>query len=188
MDNLSGQGYEIIIDYKGMRRPPSSDDEWQQHEWQILTYSWLRSKQPGSKPQVAGILFYLNELRPSGQDISELRSEILNNSTDILPSGDDRRLIEQWRPSMPIPELSSVFREERSIRIIPINEINVPHSVKQFDDTVSAIENSVMRESHGTGLNQSWPARPVLRTCTACDFKIFCPASGKVGKFQPTVP
>ena len=58
-----GEDYEIIIDYKGMKRPPyimtdeKSEDKWENHKQQILTYSWLRSKQEDSKPSVAGIIF-----------------------------------------------------------------------------------------------------------------------------------
>jgi len=66
--------YEIIIDYKGMRRPSAPSKEeylniqskmtngdldeseeysefkaWIQHEWQILTYAWLRKNQSDSQ-------------------------------------------------------------------------------------------------------------------------------------------
>lgn len=77
INNLTSPEYEIIIDYKGMRRPPQPsqlDNSWNYHEWQILTYAGLRSQQPHSKPIVAGILFYLNELVPSGIDLRKLKN------------------------------------------------------------------------------------------------------------------
>ena len=97
--------YEIIIDYKGMRRPsaPSKDDfseiqskmingdldnsdeyanfkAWIQHEWQILTYAWLRNNQKNSQKPVVGIIFYLNELVPSTDDLVAIREDLKNHS------------------------------------------------------------------------------------------------------------
>ena len=42
--NIDGDEYEVIIDYKGMRRPSNQrddDETWIRHKWQILTYAWL---------------------------------------------------------------------------------------------------------------------------------------------------
>ena len=47
--------FEVIVDYKGMRRPPirtsgSGPDYWNIYEWQLETYARLRSVQPGAGP------------------------------------------------------------------------------------------------------------------------------------------
>ena len=81
MDNLSSAEYEIIIDYKGMRRPATNDPNWQRHQWQVLTYAWLRSQQPQSRVIVAGIIFYLNELALSQEDMEILRQDVSHDQT-----------------------------------------------------------------------------------------------------------
>ena len=100
--------YEIIIDYKGMRRPSAPSKEelsqiqsfmengelfdseeyekykvWIQHEWQILTYAWLRKNQENSDKPIVGIIFYLNELVPSNDDLKAIKEDLLNDQTDI---------------------------------------------------------------------------------------------------------
>ncbi len=191
INNLASTEYEIIIDYKGMRRPPQPsqlDQTWDYHEWQILTYAGLRSQQPQSKPIVAGILFYLNELVPSGIDMRKLKSEVTNNATDIMPSGLDLQNIQNWqpRPKTQIPVLSLPFRESRSIRIIPTLPSYVQRSFQNFDTVVDEIENSVQSETRGQRITSCWKAVPNRGTCTACDFKTFCLSSAQPG--APTVP
>lgn len=66
-----------------MKRPSLKSNNWFYHQWQILTYSWLRSKQEDSKPIVAGIIFYLNELVPSTEDLIALKQDILNGCNDV---------------------------------------------------------------------------------------------------------
>jgi hypothetical protein len=66
--------FEVIIDYKGMRRPPvpkpgAKGSLWTQYEWQIQTYGELRRKQPDSLGVAAGVLLYVNELHPSRSDL-----------------------------------------------------------------------------------------------------------------------
>lgn len=187
---LSSSEYEIIIDYKGMRRPSlplKNENIWQYHEWQILTYSWLRSMQPDSKPIIAGIIFYLNELALSGEDMQALKSDIKNNSTDILPQKDDLSKILAWKRGDPVPTLSNDFLENRSIRIIPIDNKLIDGSLKEFDGVIDKIENSVLSEICGNTIKASWNTNPVERTCTACDFKTYCPNPAP-RKYYPTVP
>ena len=61
--------FEVIVDYKGTNRPSIGHKYWCQAEWQVQTYSWLRTKQRNSSPVVAGVLLYINELAPSGEDL-----------------------------------------------------------------------------------------------------------------------
>ncbi len=178
-----GDDYEIIIDYKGMKRPPTrvdnpkSEDKWENHKQQILTYSWLRSKQEGSKPIFAGIIFYLNELVPSKEDLVLIKEEIKNETTDIgyqKEYENDIALIENWQEDDKAPELSDKFKIDRSIRIINIDENEQKKALLKFDKVVSNIENSLIKEIKGCKIQDAWKAEADERTCTACDFKTFC--------------
>jgi hypothetical protein len=60
-----GSNCEIIVDYKGMRRPSTNDATLTQLDWQILTYAWLREQQPDAAPVIGGVLLFLNELDPA---------------------------------------------------------------------------------------------------------------------------
>lgn len=188
--NLVTPEYEIIIDYKGMRRPPSNDPNnltWRYHEWQILTYAWLRSRRPESKRIVAGLLFYLNELVPTRDDILSLKRELNNKQTDILPIGFDAQAINGWHSRIQLlPRLSTSLREQRSIRVIPVTDASIDSSLHNFDAVVSNIESSVLREIDGNPIRNCWASNPIERTCDACDFKTFCP--NPASNYTPTVP
>ncbi|HDL10022.1 MAG TPA: hypothetical protein ENG39_02050 [Candidatus Omnitrophica bacterium] len=185
--NLTSPEYEIIIDYKGMRRPSINDPAWEYHEWQILTYAWLRSQQPQSRPIVAGIVFYLNELALSQEDMKELQNDVANNRTDVMPQGVDLWAIQNWRRNTAPPVLSTPFREQRSIRIIPVNDSYIQNSLQQFDRVVGDIESCVLSEMSGSGILNSWRPHPIERNCTACDFRTFCPNPAP-RRYHPTVP
>lgn len=142
--------YEIIIDYKGTRRPPSEDPDdptWTHHEWQVLTYAWLRSQQPDSKPVAGALLFYLNELEQSREDTAQLQNEIEEGYTDMPPSGSDEMAIKEWEEGETPPDLTRPFKEERSLRIVPI--VDVETALAEFDATVADIERHVSEEMRG---------------------------------------
>lgn len=175
--------FEIIIDYKGMKRPPknyekSNNKSWLQHEWQLQTYSWLRSKQEGSKPIIAGVIFYLNELVPSKEDLFAIQQDIHNNITDIPRNKNeyksDIKLIENWDEDLKMPVLSEKFKIDRSFRIIHINETEREKALKEFDNVVENIEKSLIKEIKGCNIQYAWKANADERTCNACDFKTFC--------------
>ena len=173
--------YEIIIDYKGMKRPPcdvsgSGNENWDYHERQILTYSWLRQKQEGKKP-IAGIIFYLNELVPSIEDLKLIKEDLYYHLTDVGDSEeyrDDIELIENWSEDAEMPKLSEKFKIDRSIRIIPINENKINEALEKFDDVVEKIETSIIKEINGSKIQDAWNAEAEERTCSACDFRTFC--------------
>ena len=177
-----GDEYEIIIDYKGMKRPPIKSDRinnpWENHKQQILTYSWLRSQQEDSKPIFAGIIFYLNELVPSKEDLLLIQEELENDLTDDLIDYDnyieDINLILEWKEEDKAPELSDEFKIARSIRIINIDDEEIDSSLNKFDNVVFNIESSLIKEIDGTKIQDAWIAESDERTCSACDFKTFC--------------
>jgi len=187
IQQLGTTGYDIIIDYKGMRRPASISQLWQHHAWQVQTYCWLRTRQANTQPIAAAILFYINELNPSGEDLRLLKTEVANASTDVMPAGHDIRLINAWRPRQPAPALSQRYRELRSMRIVPIDEHAIQASLEEFDRVVHEIEASVLAETEGAAIRACWQTNPERRTCTACDFKTYCPNPAP-GPYPPTVP
>ena len=176
-----GDDYEIIIDYKGMKRPPvkmidsKAEDKWENHKQQILTYSWLRSKQEDAKPIVAGIIFYLNELVPSKEDLVLIKDEINNDLTDVGQKyQNDVDLINKWEEEDKAPELSDDFKIDRSIRIINVDEEEQGKALSKFDHVVADIENSLIKEMKGCKIQDAWKADSDERTCSACDFRTFC--------------
>lgn len=170
----SSDEFEIIIDYKGMKRPALSSDKWEHHEWQVQTYSWLRDRQKKSKPVLAGILYYINELYPSETGLQELQMDIENKDTDVAPSGDDYQKLMNWKPGEEIPEFSEEFRLRRSIRIIITQEDSIRSSLKNFDNTVEEIENCIRLEKDGKMLQDIWEGTPEKQKCKACDFNLYC--------------
>ena len=175
--------YEIIIDYKGMKRPPEKSitrytDSWQNHKQQILTYSWLRSRQEDAKPIFAGIIFYLNELVPSKEDLILIQEEIAQDRTDgdidYSEFASDVEMIMNWNEDDKAPELSEEFKIARSIRIINIDEKEIDNSLDKFDNVVFDIESALIKEIKGCKIQEAWKADSDERTCTACDFRTFC--------------
>ncbi len=191
MEESDIEEYEIIIDYKGMKRPPvkvsdpHSEDKWENHKQQILTYSWLRSKQEDSKKISAGIILYLNELVPSKEDLILIKDEIINDLTDIPQDSeflDDIKLILDWQEDDKMPNLSDEFKIARSIRFIEINEEEKRRALEKFDKVVSDIENSMIREMKGCKIQDAWKAEADKRTCSACDFRTFCKNNSDITK------
>jgi hypothetical protein len=174
-----------------MKRPPVkvlnplSEDKWENHKQQILTYSWLRAKQEDAANISAGIILYLNELVPSKEDLVLIKEEIRNNLTDI-PEGiefdEDVQRIEEWEEDDKAPALSEEFKMARSIRYIDINEKECEKALKKFDSVVEDIENSLVNEMKGCRIQDAWKAEADERTCLACDFKTFCKNNSDITK------
>ena len=174
-----------------MKRPPvkvantQSEDKWENHKQQILTYSWLRSKQEDSKNISAGIILYLNELVPSIEDLILIKEEIINDLTDV-PENDefyeDIQLILNWQEDDKMPNLSEEFKIARSIRFIEISEKERLKALKKFDRVVEDIENSLIKEMGGCKIQDAWKADADKRTCLACDFRTFCKNNSDITK------
>lgn len=182
-DFADGDEYEIIIDYKGMKRPAAESPDrinnpWENHEQQILTYSWLRKQQEDAKPIFAGIIFYLNELVPSKEDLLLIQDEIAHDLTDdeidYSRFVDDVERIMNWNEDEKAPELSDEFKIARSIRIINIDDALIDESLDKFDKVVFDIESSLIQEIKGCKIQDAWKGESDERTCKACDFKTFC--------------
>lgn len=180
--------YEVIVDYKGAQRPQISEGYWEQGEWQVQTYAWLRSRQPDALPIAAGILIYINELTPGNKEMENLKSGISNNTTDVLPEpgSADEQIIRMWRPGNDTEQLSLRFRLERAIRVIPITSESTRIALQSFDDVVRHAEENIIEEAQIGYIMHAWrPCSDDEDTCSACDFRHFCPS---VSEGYPTAP
>jgi len=171
--------FEVIVDYKGMRRPPINSEAWQLYEWQLQTYAWIREKQPGSLPIGAGLIIFMNELLPSKSDIRKLREDMANNSTDVRPANNSPDLNIVLRgPTGDTPfGLSWPFRLCRSLHLVGVQQRDQIVALDRFDRIVSEIEDSVSAELLSGSIGRSWPTNPVRETCVACDFRGICSTS-----------
>lgn len=179
VDKLGAQtgSFEIIVDYKGARRPPLDSPYWAQGDWQVQTYAWLRSQQRNSRKVLAGVLVYVNELLPSSEDIENLKSEIASGRADVIPpigSADDYQ-IRLSGPGSATPALSLEYRLNRAFRVIPITAASQDFSLTQFDSTVSEIEECVANEERSGTIASNWKANGNVDSCETCDFRFFCP-------------
>ena len=175
----SGQ-FEVIVDYKGSRRPEASESEtsyWQQHDWQVQTYSWLRTRQPNSLPVAAGVLLYINELAPGRDDLIELKNSRQRGTADVVPpeGTQDAYLLNTWRPGDTLPEFSESFRLDRAIRVIPVTSTSQEDAANHFDRVVSEIEMCVSNEADQGSIVANWQPCGDGESCAACDFRYFCP-------------
>lgn len=104
LSSIATQAYEVVVDYKGMRRPSIHDPEdpsgglWQHQEWQVLTYAWLRAQQPDAQRVKSGVLLYINELVPGVEDMDRLHEEVFGSGphTDLPPTGGDLQTLREW--------------------------------------------------------------------------------------------
>ena len=184
--------FEVIVDYKGARRPLTNENYWEQGDWQIQTYAWLRERQPEALRVVAGILIYINELTPGGTEMHALQRGLSNGSTDVVPEAGsrDEQIVNLWRDRMDTGQLSLDFRLRRAIRVIPISPNSIKRALDSFDDVVRQAEEDVMEEATGLDILQAWaPNCDDEATCVACDFRHFCPRpAGKSENYVITAP
>ena len=170
--------FEVIVDYKGARRPLTDEAYWEQGDWQVQTYAWLRARQPDALQVAAGILIYINELTPGGAEMQAIRRGLANNSTDVVPEAgsQDEQIVRMWREGMDTSQLSLAFRLRRAIRVIQTSSDSIERALSSFDDVVRQAEEDVVTESAGRDILQAWaPNCEDEATCAACDFRYFCP-------------
>lgn len=174
--------FEVIVDYKGMKRPEEKGSGlWNIYEWQVHTYASLR-KTLTSKPIIAGVLVYLNELVPTKTDFMNLRRAYREKKKDIiLPEfgSSDEKLLMGWKAkdaNEKPPLLSLDYRLKRAIRVIPITDKSIDKSLKEFDNTVGRIEKCMADEAKTGQVINSWERNADHEpTCEACDSKTYCP-------------
>lgn len=184
--------FELIIDYKGMRRPPirgagAKPTLWEIYGWQLQTYAHLRRAQEDHLPIAAGLILYLNELVPTKTDIDSLRKEIAVDTTDVRPESGSlaERQLARWR--QPGDLLPFEFRLARALRVVPVSDATVQDSLEQFDSVVTRIETCRGSELHGGKIIASWEKNPQDEaTCVACDSRTYCPAYP--GVTEPRLP
>jgi hypothetical protein len=182
--------FEVIVDYKGMARPALSDTLAADLRWQLLTYAWLRGRQPESYPVLAGILVFINELLPTADETRSFQRQVAATppDTDVLPHGADATALQEWRRRDGTLVLSEEFRLRRALRVVPISDAAIQESLTQFDDTVARIEASVAAEAGGNPVVQAWDANPNEQMCAVCDWRSFCPQAPPHFRTPHTAP
>lgn len=174
--------FEIILDYKGMRRPPNktgtgATDYWNIYGWQIQTYAHLRQSHEDSLPVAAGAILYINELDPTAGDLYTLKEEIAAGTTDVIPARGSKveTVLSEWRDKERLPLLPLEFRFERMMRLVNISPRSIEESLNAFDDVVARIETCRGRELVEGCVMQTWEKNASDEsTCTACDSKTYC--------------
>ena len=183
--------FEVIVDYKGAARPPvgtTAADYWQQHEWQIQMYAWLRARKVGALPVVAGIVLYVNELLPSATDVAKMQRQMQTKKTDVYPDrgSPDYYALTTARPGAAADRaLTEAFRIQRAIRVIPVTGASMEAAGSAFDGVVAEIENRIATEVACGDINGAWmPSCNDPDTCVACDSRYFCsqPAGTQPGQ------
>lgn len=197
--------FEVIVDYKGMRRPPtvggattdrSARKLWDVYAWQLQTYALLRSMQLDAQPVAAGVLVYLNELAPTFTDLNEWAQQTKQRRTDVpLPRGLDPQRVARGREVIRVngseatyefPQLPFAVRFARAVRVVAVNPTTVEHGAERFDEVVAHIETSKGAERRSGQARASWPPNPDEEaTCAACDFLVECPAKEHAGVKKP---
>jgi hypothetical protein len=186
--------FEIIIDYKGMRRSAYKTQGpgpglWDVYGWQIQTYAHLRSRQDDSLPVVAGVILYVNELLPTREDLLLLLDEIMTNITDVIPQkGSEAEVIlKKWQKALKerktgrqAPVLPVDYRLRRALRVVDVTEQTIKKSLRSFDQVVARIETCRGKEIYSGRVISTWEKNAEDEdTCTACDSRTFCPAYKK---------
>ena len=175
--------FEVIVDYKGMRRPSNKNGAghvglWEQYAWQLQTYGELRRRQPDALPVIAGIILYTNELFPTRGDLESLKREMTKGTTDVLPpkGSEAEKILRNWKIKDPLPNLPFEYRLARAVRVIPVDDQSISKALKAFDKVVQDIETCRGREVLGTAILGAWDRNSSdEKTCVVCDSRTFCP-------------
>ena len=152
--DLTGE-FEVIVDYKGTRRPDTGLNEWTDGEWQVRTLgSATSSGGAGGWPQASSFTS-TSSLRVKAIFLA-LRAALGAKRTDVGPVRDsDQRMLENWRPGAR-PEFSPEFLFRRAVRVIPVDDQSVLTATGAFDETVSRIETCVRQEEEAVSILQTW--------------------------------
>ena len=187
--------FEVILDYKGARRPPFGGNPTHNYsavyDWQLQTYAHLRSRQEGSRPVLAAGLLFLNELLPARADLTRLVEEIDNGTADVAPSPGSAidTALRTRLPGRRHPKIPFEFRLARTLRINAVTNTTVSSALGAFDEVVADIEECHRREAAGETITSAWRANPSdHQTCAACDHRTRCTAYQATGTNVDRLP
>jgi len=182
LPNTPDGDYDVIVDYKAGRRPPLGSDFRNRFTWQVQTYAWLRGQVADNRQVGAGVLVFVNELSLSKGDFDELRQELNNNTTDIVPpnGSPDYYAIHGWHQGDPLPTLSLEYRLRRALMVIETTTPSVQGAVQNIDQVVRSIEESAFHEHNSGAIQTNWPACGEVQDCDACDFYHHCPSPAQL--------
>lgn len=175
--------FDVIVDYKAARRPPAipapgAKNYWDHEAWQVQTYAWLRAQQPNSPPVKAGILIYTNELSPSETDLDALTEEIALGQTDVFPANGsaDYYALNTYK-SQPgqVPAFTPDYLLARAVRVVPVDHTAIAQALVSIDSVISEVESRALHENASGDIPAEWQPTGDASTCTACDFRRFCP-------------
>jgi hypothetical protein len=176
--------------YKAGRLPAINSPFRTQFELQVQTYAWLRSQIFQARPVGAGVLIYINELSPSQDDMSELRTEIAHQESDVIPQNGsaDYYALHGWQPGQPAPNPSFELPAAASLIRCRYCTALVQHAVTQIDSVISRIESTAFREHNSGNIPNNWKPCGGPEDCVACDFVHFCPAPAQLRAQLQQVP
>jgi PD-(D/E)XK nuclease superfamily len=162
--------FEIIVDYKGMRRPSTKRKngrlDLKTYEWQLQNYANLRDRQREGPQVVAGVLLFLNELHPTRSDLREWIDETRKDITDTPCE-------EGWRQLSDVPDAEKL---KRAIHVTAVTPSSQQKALSEFDAVVQKIEACRGAEIADRSLFAAWKGNPEDKaTCDACDARTFCP-------------
>lgn len=171
------ESFEVIIDYKGARRPRKGDRYWEEQDWQVQTYAWLRQNERIHHECVAAIVIYVNELMPGQDDFADLKVACSKKQTDVMPDpgSTDEQTIRLWARGLATNTLSLEYRLRRALRVIPITPESREAAAKNFDRVVGEIETLVDAEARDGSIDRHWVGNCKSESdCAACDFRHSC--------------
>ena len=157
--------FEIIVDYRGMRRPSTIRKDGRldlaSYEWQLQNYAYLRERQGEGPPVAAGVLLFLNELHPTLSDVAEWRRETQKNLTDIPHNP-------AWKSPEQIPDTEKIVR---TIHVTTVTPNNRQNALREFDKVVEKTEICRATEADGISLFKAWTGTGIKPSDVARVFK-----------------
>ncbi len=163
--------FEIVVVYKGRRRPPflgadalDVDTQWNIDKCCLHYLAHLRHQQNPTVPVIGGMIVYLNELCPTLEALSRFFVEVQYGATDIIPlqGGDLERGFKGWanlpknvRARANVPQMPLVFRLNRAVRLFHITPKTMKQAMKMMDELVIGFKihrsQFIHRQSWGWG-------------------------------------
>ena len=187
--------FEVIVDYKGSKRPLAGDasakGQFRQNEWQIQTYAELRERQADAQPVAAGVLLYLNELMPNLGDLRQTPESVVDAPKDGVTREFEAAAAAAEDELGRLSEAGFHKRLKRTVHVVEVTGKSIQRATDEFDRVVEKIEANRREELRTGSVLQSWEANTAdEKTCQVCDQRSFCPALQEGGRRRriPTLP